>query len=189
MDLRGNPLSRVEANAFEMVPQLVSLDLSQCGLRRVAARAFAQLQQLQKLDLSGNQLAELKPKTVDTVRGLHAVELSGNPWRCDCKLRPLKQWLVRENVPLTLDAVCAEPNRIRGKRFRQLGEDEFACPPKVRPGAPAAGFNNNNNKNNNSSTGASSNGGKGSMGVPRYVEAKSGERLIINLIISARMIQ
>ena len=67
--LNGNPLQKVEANAFEMVPELVSLDLSSCGLRRVAARAFSHLTTLQKLDLSGNRLAELRQKTVDTIRG------------------------------------------------------------------------------------------------------------------------
>lgn len=36
--------------------------------------------------------------------GLHSIELSGNPWRCDCRLRALKRWLVAANVPLTEDA-------------------------------------------------------------------------------------
>jgi len=74
--LSGNPLQKVEANAFEMVPQLVSLDLKNCRLRRVAARAFESLTQLQKLDLSGNKLTEIRSKTVDTIKGEHFLQAS-----------------------------------------------------------------------------------------------------------------
>jgi Leucine-rich repeat (LRR) protein len=67
--LSGNPLQKVESDAFEMVPQLVALDLSDCGLRRLAAKAFAHLTQLQKLDLARNKLTEIRHKTVESIAG------------------------------------------------------------------------------------------------------------------------
>ena len=56
-------------NAFEMIPQLVSLDLSHCNIKRVAARAFAQLTSLEKLFLQHNQISELRQKTVESITG------------------------------------------------------------------------------------------------------------------------
>ncbi len=53
--LNDNPLQKLEANAFEMIPQLVSLDLTSCGLKKVAVKAFAQLTNLEKLYLSNNR--------------------------------------------------------------------------------------------------------------------------------------
>ena len=59
----------MEANAFEMIPQLVSLDLSHCEIKRVAAKAFNQIEALEKLYINNNQIKEIKQKTVDTIRG------------------------------------------------------------------------------------------------------------------------
>ena len=63
--------------------------------------------------------------------GLHAIELANNPWACDCRLRPLKHWLVSNNVPHSTDPTCAMPQRLAGLKFANLQVDEFACPPEL----------------------------------------------------------
>ena len=69
--------------------------------------------------------------------GLHEIELSGNPWICDCRLQPLKEWLVSANVPYANDPKCASPApRLKGRTFTELGLDEFACPPQLLSAAP-----------------------------------------------------
>ncbi len=67
--MSSNRLQKIESGAFEMIPQLVNLDLSNCELKRIAAKAFTQLTHLQKLDISGNELTEIRQKTVDTLKG------------------------------------------------------------------------------------------------------------------------
>ena len=67
----------------------------------------------------------------DLVAGLHAIELANNPWSCDCRLRPLKHWLVSNNVPHSQDPKCHSPPRLAGKLFANLQVDEFACPPEL----------------------------------------------------------
>lgn len=131
LQLHHNQLQKVEANAFEMIPQLVSLDLSHCGIKKVAAKAFAQLTSLEKLFLQHNQITELRQKTVESITGLHVIELANNPWGCDCRLRPLKNWLISNNVPYSVDPKCAQPPRLAGQQFANLQVDEFACPPKL----------------------------------------------------------
>ena len=69
LHLGRNPLQKIEANAFDMIPQLVDLDLSNCGIKRIAAKAFVDLEQLQKVKLNNNKLSELRQRTVDTIQG------------------------------------------------------------------------------------------------------------------------
>jgi Leucine-rich repeat (LRR) protein len=52
-----------------MIPQLVSLDLSNCGIKYIAPKAFQELDQLQKLLLQKNKLQELRQRTVETIEG------------------------------------------------------------------------------------------------------------------------
>ena len=73
LHLNRNPLQKVEANAFVMVPELVSLDLSHCNIKRIAAKGFAQLNSLEKLYINHNEIRELKRATVDTFKGNYNV--------------------------------------------------------------------------------------------------------------------
>ena len=97
--MNHNPLQKVEANAFEMIPQLVSLDLSHCEIKRVAAKAFNQIEALEKLYLNSNQIKEIKQKTVDTIRGLsdkfHSNALCNAP-----TMRRLFKYLISEQKRL-----------------------------------------------------------------------------------------
>lgn len=44
--------------------------------------------------------------------GLHQLSLEGNPWRCDCRLRALKSWLISTRTPLSAPVECrAQPAR------------------------------------------------------------------------------
>ena len=77
--LNDNPLQKLEANAFEMIPQLVSLDLTSCSIKKVAVKAFAQLNNLEKLYLSNNRWEQL----TDPVR----VFIEGfEPWSSYCRV-------------------------------------------------------------------------------------------------------
>ena len=67
--MNKNPLQKIEANAFEMIPQLISLDLSDCEIKRIAAKAFSQIIDLEKLYLNNNHIKEIKQKTVETIEG------------------------------------------------------------------------------------------------------------------------
>lgn len=132
--LSHNPIQKIDGHAFQTVPGLVKLDLSNCELQMVAPKAFEGIELLESLKLNGNRLSELRPKTVETLSRLHGVDLHDNPWHCDCRLRPVKEWLTHHNIPYTIAPVCSGgPERVIHKTFGELHVDDFACKPEMLP--------------------------------------------------------
>jgi platelet glycoprotein-1b beta chain len=85
-----------------------------------------------ELVLTGNNLTALPPGLLDALPALRAAHLGGNPWRCDCRLLPLRAWLAGrpERAPYR-DLRCVSPPALRGRLLPYLTEDELraACSP------------------------------------------------------------
>ncbi|KAM8717894.1 hypothetical protein ACLKA7_004572 [Drosophila subpalustris] len=130
--LSGNPISRVPDDAFGHVPQLVRLDLSDCRLSSVAVRAFAGLESsLEWLRLDGNRLSEVRSGTITSLASLHGLELARNVWNCSCSLRPLRAWMLQQNIPSGIPPTCESPARLTGRAWDKLDVDDFACVPQI----------------------------------------------------------
>lgn len=85
-----------------------------------------------ELVLTGNNLTSLPPGLLDALPVLRAVHLGANPWRCDCRLVPLRAWLAgRPERALYRELRCAEPLELRGRVLSYLAEEELraACAP------------------------------------------------------------
>ncbi|XP_004481005.2 platelet glycoprotein Ib beta chain isoform X1 [Dasypus novemcinctus] len=90
------------------------------------------------LVLTGNNLTALPPGLLDALPALRTAHLGANPWRCDCRLVPLRAWLAgRPERRFYRDLRCAAPPELRGRLLSYLTEDELraAC----RPGALCRG--------------------------------------------------
>ncbi|CAH1737967.1 unnamed protein product [Aphis gossypii] len=134
LKLNGNPIMRVPNGAFARVPRLVRLDVSGCRVALLESTAFAGLENsLEWLRLDNNQLREVKPSTVVSLTRLHGVQLHDNPWNCSCKLRPLREWMARRNVPYGAPPVCKTPVRLAQTPWDKLDLDDFACEPHSAP--------------------------------------------------------
>lgn len=130
--LGGNPIARVPDDAFGHVPQLVRLDLSDCRLASVAVRAFAGLESsLEWLRLDGNRLSEVRSGTITSLSSLHGLELARNAWNCSCSLRPLRAWMLQQNIPSGIPPSCESPPRLAGRAWDKLDVDDFACVPQI----------------------------------------------------------
>ncbi|XP_004701260.1 platelet glycoprotein Ib beta chain [Echinops telfairi] len=85
-----------------------------------------------ELVLTGNNLTALPPGLLDVLPSLRTAYLSANPWRCDCRLLPLRAWLAGrpERTPYR-DLRCAAPPALRGRLLLYLAEEELraACAP------------------------------------------------------------
>lgn len=128
--LSGNPIHRIDNNAFAALSHLTILELSRCHLETVAPKAFHGLKSLVNLKLDVNRLTTLSAKSIQPLRGLHAVYLHGNPWKCDCSMQAVKEWLEKYNIPRNLPPTCAQPPRLKGSSLDQLPFEELACQPQ-----------------------------------------------------------
>ncbi|KAJ4429846.1 hypothetical protein ANN_22050 [Periplaneta americana] len=132
LKLSGNPIQRILNDAFIGVPTLVRLELSECLLGTVEARAFSGLENtLEWLKLDKNKLVNVKSSTLIAMQNLHGLELAENPWNCTCELRPLREWMLRQNIPYDVPPVCTHPPRLKDKAWDKLDLDEFACKPNI----------------------------------------------------------
>ncbi|EDV33641.1 uncharacterized protein Dana_GF13866, isoform E [Drosophila ananassae] len=130
--LSGNPILLVPDDAFGHVPQLVKLELSDCRLGHIAIRAFSGLESsLEWLKLDGNRLSEVRSGTITSLASLHGLELAGNDWNCSCSLRPLRAWMLQQNIPSGIPPSCASPPRLSGRAWDKLDVDDFACVPQI----------------------------------------------------------
>ena len=132
LKLSGNPIQKLGNDAFVHVPQLVKLELSECKITSVQKRGFHGLERsLEWLKLDKNRLGELTAEAVTVLENLHGLDLAENPWNCSCTLRPLREWMLRTNVPFGAPPVCHHPERLESKQWDKLDLDEFACVPEI----------------------------------------------------------
>ncbi|XP_017769374.1 PREDICTED: uncharacterized protein LOC108557392 [Nicrophorus vespilloides] len=132
LKLNGNPIQRIPNEAFIHVPQLVRLEISDCKIASVEDDAFHGLDRsLEWLKLDKNKLSDVSPTSLTVLQNLHGLEVAGNPWNCSCGLRPLREWMLRKNVPFGVPPVCNHPKRLQGKPWDKLELDEFACVPEI----------------------------------------------------------
>lgn len=130
--LGGNPLTKIKDEAFSALPHLVRLTLSSCKISEIEPRGFKGLEgTLEYLDLSKNKLHVLHVAVLAPLRSLKGLELASNPWDCNCELRPLRDWMIRKNVPATVVPDCASPSRLMSQSWDRLDLEDFACLPEV----------------------------------------------------------
>lgn len=139
LKLSGNPIQTLTADGFKSVPQLVRLDLSSCQVTSIAPGSFAGLENsLEWLKLDGNRLSVIAAPIIAGLLGLHGLELARNPWNCSCDLRPLREWMLRRNVPSSTPPICKTPFRLASRSWGSIDLDEFACAPSASTHAPVA---------------------------------------------------
>lgn len=131
LKLNGNSIQRIMNDAFQHVPKLIRLEVSYCRIGSIEPEAFNGLENLERLKLDGNRLNEVRAEAFQALKCLKGVELTSNPWNCTCSLRPLREWMLAQNIPSDVPPVCKYPKRLNGKSWQALELDEFACVPKI----------------------------------------------------------
>lgn len=120
LSLAGNRLREIPSGAFLALARLNVLDLSANVIAHLETDAFRGLRSLQTLKLDRNQLQTIV--TADAFIQflpvkLASLELHDNKWHCDCRLKPLREWIVANNIPLTVKPTCSTPARLQGEHF------------------------------------------------------------------------
>ncbi|KAJ6654913.1 hypothetical protein lerEdw1_006384 [Lerista edwardsae] len=97
LELQGNRLRRLLPGTFAGLEDLRDLDLSDNALEELPRALLAGLGALQILRLERNRLRAV-PEGFFQDNGFAYVYLSGNPWRCDCRLQYLRDWIVENEL-------------------------------------------------------------------------------------------
>lgn len=131
--LSGNPLGVLVNLQFPVLQHLRTLELERCSLTEIHGQAFARLTGLESLKLDSNYLEYLETSVISNLPRLKTLTLDGNQWRCDCRLRSFRAWLI-PNAPSKLYSApqtCSGPPRLQDRRWEDVKPVEFACEPEV----------------------------------------------------------
>lgn len=131
--LSGNPLGTLRNLQFPMLQHLRNLELEKCSLTEIHGQAFARLSGLEFLKLDGNQLEYLETSVISNLSRLKTVTLDGNRWKCDCRLRDFRIWLIPDGPSklYSVPQICTGPSRLEGRRWEDVKSVDFACEPEV----------------------------------------------------------
>ncbi|XP_076023059.1 platelet glycoprotein IX [Genypterus blacodes] len=79
-----------------------------------------------ELHVQDNQLTTVSPGLFDRLVSLKKVSLSGNPFRCDCRIQYLRNWLLKNMAAVSKEPTCASPSSVAQRRITELSDDFFS---------------------------------------------------------------
>ena len=135
LTLHSNPIKFLTSDTFHNLQRVEKLDFENCWLERVDSAAFRYLHNLTEINLVNNELNTLSSEMQRYLpRSLRIFRLYRNPWRCDCRLRWLRQWIFVTSVNWdfgTDTPACNSPQLIRGINWKELKPKQFACASEI----------------------------------------------------------
>ncbi|XP_004645634.2 nyctalopin, partial [Octodon degus] len=118
LNLGGNALGSVARDWFTDLAELELLYLDRNSITFVEEGAFQNLSGLLALHLNGNRLTMISWAAFQPGFFLGRLFLFRNPWRCDCHLEWLRDWL--EGPGRVADVLCTSPGSVAGLDLRQV---------------------------------------------------------------------
>ncbi|KAJ8020698.1 Leucine-rich repeat-containing protein 15 [Holothuria leucospilota] len=116
-------MSSLPANAFDVMPRLRNLKITNCNLRTIHRDAFNNTPLLEIINLGDNLLSTL-PDYVFGGKTEASITLEGNPWKCDCNLRWFQTFFSQETGNL---GFCYTPPSMHGTGLSKANFSEFVC--------------------------------------------------------------
>lgn len=154
LDLSSNELQHMPKTDNDQYKNLLQLRLSNNQIHRLTMSDIRAYKRLQQLDMSFNRLQYVDMSIMNSLKHLRTLllnsnmlrtlhnnitfpnnfqlKLSSNPWDCDCRLRWLRNALLRVEYPIYNDEPqCEMPKALSGKKIVQLREEQFVCGPII----------------------------------------------------------
>ncbi|KAK5888474.1 hypothetical protein CesoFtcFv8_014566 [Champsocephalus esox] len=129
LDLSENQLTLLPETVFNELFSIKAIHLNKNNLSRVDTNLFEDQLLIQQLYLSDNQLESLPPGLLDPFVIQHTVRLHGNPWRCDCHMWYLHDWVLRNgrDVEMLDRMLCSSPGFLRRRAVVSIDKDQLVC--------------------------------------------------------------
>ncbi|XP_034626105.1 leucine-rich repeats and immunoglobulin-like domains protein 3 isoform X1 [Trachemys scripta elegans] len=136
LDLKNNEISWTIEDmngAFSGLDKLRMLILQGNRIRSITKKAFSGLDALEHLDLSNNAIMSVQGNAFSQMKKLEELHLNTSSLLCDCQLKWLPQWVSENNFQNFVNASCAHPPLLKGRRIFAVSPDEFVCDDFPKP--------------------------------------------------------
>ncbi|XP_028988367.1 carboxypeptidase N subunit 2 [Betta splendens] len=130
LDLSENRLAFLPERIFSELRGMKALHLHGNNISEVGAGLFRDQSAVEQLYLSDNRLEALPPGLFDPFDAQPTVRLHGNPWRCDCRMWHLHDWVLRngEVIEMPDRVMCRRPEYLRGRPVASIDKEQLVCP-------------------------------------------------------------
>lgn len=129
LDLSENQLTSLPMNLFQDLFRIQSLHLHNNNLSSLEAKLFRDQTFIQQLYLSNNQLETLPQGLFDLFEIQHTMRLHGNPWKCDCHMWYLHDWVQRnsQDIEMLDKVLCQSPTFLNKRTVVSIERDQLLC--------------------------------------------------------------
>lgn len=129
LDLSENQLTVLPETIFNDLFSIKTIHLHNNNLSKVDAKLFEDQVLIQQLYLSNNRLETLPLGLLDPFVIQHTVRLHGNPWKCDCHMWYLHDWVLRnsQEVEMLDRILCESPSFLKKQTVVSIDRDQLVC--------------------------------------------------------------
>lgn len=129
LDLSENTLQELASTVFRGLPQISVIDLQKNNLTSLDADLFTEQKNTSRLSLARNRLENLPYGVFESLDFECLLTLHGNPWRCDCNLKYLHEWLsYNSNSVVDMSQIyCTNPQPLRGMSLTTMHKEQLVC--------------------------------------------------------------
>ncbi|CAL1267428.1 unnamed protein product [Larinioides sclopetarius] len=120
--IKENPLSSYKRNYFSRPSNIIILNLEGNQIETLPADAFVDMPRLQSLHLSNNKLSTIPDGVFSQINHrLSNLILDNNPLNCDCGFN----WLISNKPKYSFTGKCATPKKLNGKSVKDLKSSDL----------------------------------------------------------------
>lgn len=129
LDLSENQLTFLPEAIFHDLLTIKAIHLHKNNLSKVEPKLFEDQMLIQQLYLSDNQLETLPMGLLDSAIMQHTVRLHGNPWKCDCHMWYIHDWVLRnsQDVEMLDRMLCEGPGYLRKQPVVSITKEQMVC--------------------------------------------------------------
>uniref|UniRef100_H3CQX2 LRRCT domain-containing protein n=1 Tax=Tetraodon nigroviridis TaxID=99883 RepID=H3CQX2_TETNG len=130
LDLSENQLASLPGTIFNGLLGMKTIHLNHNNLEPTGTPEMFEDQVLvEQLFLSNNRLEALPPGLLDHFTMQYTMRLHGNPWKCDCHMRYLHDFVLEnsQNVETLDRMLCESPVFLKKRPVASIKRDQLVC--------------------------------------------------------------
>ncbi|XP_064646809.1 leucine-rich repeats and immunoglobulin-like domains protein 1 [Lineus longissimus] len=133
LDMGNNHINEFEYDCFHGLQTVQNLYLNENEMTQIRPGIFRNLPKLILLMLDTNKFQTLSPEMFTgllrmTVKyGVPQVSFGDNFIECNCSMRVMKDWMLRNEARIHLMVSCTYPEKFRDRYVEQISDDEYGC--------------------------------------------------------------